>query len=165
MATTKPNASPVSPYRVTAETEPSAGRSYPVYTVYLTGPEGAVQFKFAGADLRIAQQFRDLHVWLEDGTPLQGFDLGVHSPKPLYGDDEPIERECPVIGGVPCYYDGSGLNADRVLRGWIGSGSDTYLIGEMADWYEHHFDTRPHDIAFPGRPMGALTYGARAVNG
>lgn len=80
-------------------------------------------------------------------------DLGYHSPKPMYEGQEPIgskrfywrdptkeERKfrfapvpdseptgtftpCDLLGGKPCYYDGSGLNAEPVFEILLKEGS------------------------------------------
>lgn len=50
-------------------------------------------------------------------------DLGYHSPTPRYGD-QPAQADCPYLGGKPCYYDGSGLRAEAVLRTLIAQGGD-----------------------------------------
>jgi len=40
-------------------------------------------------------------------------DLGYHSFKPMYKGQEVMQQDCPVLNGSPCYYDGSGLQADK----------------------------------------------------
>lgn len=49
-------------------------------------------------------------------------DLGYHSPKPMFEGQEP--RECPYLDGQPCYYDGSGLNAERVYDVLLAEGGE-----------------------------------------
>lgn len=65
-------------------------------------------------------------------------DLGYHSPKPMYPDQQPIADECPYLGG-PCYYDGSGLNAGMPFYALLRGGSDgvfEYLEGYYRDTFE-----------------------------
>jgi hypothetical protein len=42
-------------------------------------------------------------------------DLGYHSPVPMYEGQDDFTQSCPVLGGKPCYYDGSALNADKIF--------------------------------------------------
>lgn len=51
-------------------------------------------------------------------------DLGYHSPKPLYEDQECCSEHCEYLNGKPCYYDGSGLAAEVVYKKLIEGGSD-----------------------------------------
>ena len=51
-------------------------------------------------------------------TPKMGpmpYDLGYHSPKPMYEGQEPIESECSYVGGGQCFYDGSTLAAEPLF--------------------------------------------------
>ena len=51
-------------------------------------------------------------------------DLGYHSPKPKYDGQESTSEKCPYLDGKPCYYDGSGLNAEPVYEILVREGSD-----------------------------------------
>ena len=44
------------------------------------------------------------------------FDIGYHSPRPMYSGQTPISHECPYVDGGICYYDGSTLYADEPLE-------------------------------------------------
>lgn len=50
-----------------------------------------------------------------------GYDLGYHWRTPQYEGQEPGFRRCEWLGG-PCYYDGSGLAGEEVLRDFISQG-------------------------------------------
>lgn len=50
-------------------------------------------------------------------------DLGYHSPKPMY-DGQNTMGKCEYLNGKPCYYDGSGLNAEKVYDVLLNEGSD-----------------------------------------
>lgn len=49
-------------------------------------------------------------------------DLGYHSPKPRY-EDQTSMGECPLLGRE-CWYDGSTLNAEPVLKAFLRGGVD-----------------------------------------
>lgn len=70
-----------------------------------------------------------------DGFGIEGWDVGYHSPKPMYKDHSPIGDDCDITGGK-CYYDGSGLVADGVRQILISEGSEgvwKYLEGYFND--------------------------------
>lgn len=48
------------------------------------------------------------------GGEIKAFDLGYHSPKPMY-EGQP-SNECHLLEGGICYYDGSCLNADSFWK-------------------------------------------------
>lgn len=94
-------------------------------------------------------------------------DLGYHSKFPMYENQEPmgsvdykisedqskegIERftstrtatgtftPCPYLDGSPCYYDGSGLHAQKVLALLIEKGGEA-VWKYMEECYHSHFD-------------------------
>jgi hypothetical protein len=51
-------------------------------------------------------------------------DVGYHSPKPLYEDQNQISEACEWLDGKPCYYDGSGLHAEEVFTLMIAEGHE-----------------------------------------
>lgn len=65
-------------------------------------------------------------------------DLGYHSKLPMYEDQEVVDTDCKWTGG-PCYYDGSGLNADPVLKLLIGQGSDA-VWKRLEEEYTYRFE-------------------------
>jgi hypothetical protein len=82
---------------------------------------GYVQFLlFTGWHLpEVQKEFRDGPRILSAPMPA---DLGYHSPTPRYDGHEPMET-CDLLCG-PCYYDGSGLNAERIYEVLLREGSD-----------------------------------------
>lgn len=51
-----------------------------------------------------------------------GMDLGYHWLVPLYLGQEDYARPCQYLNGQVCYYDGSGLAAEEVLRDFMDEG-------------------------------------------
>ena len=51
------------------------------------------------------------------------YDLGYHSPVPMYDGQEPISDDCEITGG-DCYYDGSTLAAENIYKILLYHGSD-----------------------------------------
>jgi hypothetical protein len=51
------------------------------------------------------------------------YDLGYHSPVPMYDGQEPISDNCEITGG-DCYYDGSTLAAENIYKILLYHGSD-----------------------------------------
>lgn len=109
----------------------------------LKGKEGAVQ-------LLLGTSWYLPHVaeWLrEKGSrfeklyePPKGWDLGYHSPKPIYEDQSLAVDSCPYLNGKPCYYDGSGLAADPIRDRLISEGSEA-VWEELTDYYNGRFGT------------------------
>lgn len=57
--------------------------------------------------------------------PPSGFDIGYHWRVPNYeGQEEYGRMDCDLLPDGTCYYDGSGLQADTVLREFIENGED-----------------------------------------
>jgi hypothetical protein len=89
-------------------------------TWYLRGPRGAVQFKTYTS--WTPGVLRPGHGRMPVGYPPReadqypnGADLGYHARVPQYDEQEAAYDDCPIIGG-PCYYDGSGLAAQRLAE-------------------------------------------------
>lgn len=100
---------------------------------YLTGDEGCVQFTFStGMYPRhveaewVGQPRRRYPDWM-------AYDIGYHSPEPMYDGQEPITNSCERLDGKPCYYDGSSLNADRYLDALMTEGDEK--VWEMIEDY------------------------------
>lgn len=51
-------------------------------------------------------------------------DVGYHSRAPMYEGQEPTSDSCSYIGGKSCYYDGSGLQAEKVYDILLREGSE-----------------------------------------
>ena len=72
------------------------------------------------------------------GQPLPA-DLGYHSPKPRYEDQSAMD-DCDILGGE-CYYDGSGLNAERVYERLLREGDQGVWLA-LEGYYEDVFEKR-----------------------
>lgn len=80
---------------------------------YVRGAEGVVQW----------QVYTNWH-WLNMPYKPVAVDLGYHSYVPRYEGQSSLTKFCALLNGKPCYYDGSGLNAEPVLDLLIREGSD-----------------------------------------
>lgn len=118
----------------------------------LRGPKGAVQFCiFTNWHLpEVTEELKgrrydaiqgDYH-WMERPMPS---DLGYHSPVPLYDGQGIVTEECPYLDGKPCFYDGSGLNAEPVFERLLREG-DAGVWDALEKYYERTFDE-------PWRPL------------
>jgi len=67
----------------------------------------------------------------------QPADLGYHSKVPRYEDQTKMEHCQFVEGG--CYYDGSGLNAERIYQVLLSEGSDG-VWRELEAYYKETFE-------------------------
>jgi len=67
-------------------------------------------------------------------------DLGYHSPKPIYEGQSACSESCEYLDGRPCYYDGSGLNAERIYDILLKEGSDG-VWRELEDYYKMIFES------------------------
>lgn len=115
---------------------------------YVIGPLGAIQFScMTGWYPRIIKKttFDDWSDWGElmvgrmepHDSPMPS-DLGYHSPKPKYDGQSLMSEDCSILHG-PCYYDGSGLNANKPFSILVHEGSDRlweFLDGYYRDTFE-----------------------------
>jgi len=69
-------------------------------------------------------------------TPIPA-DIGYHSPYPMYEGQKPREEICQYIG-VPCYSDGSSLDADAYYEELVEKGSKG-LWKKMIKYYKERF--------------------------
>ena len=65
-------------------------------------------------------------------------DLGYHSLTPRYEGQKPMADSCPYLDGKPCYYDGSGLNAEPVYERLLREG-DIGVWTALEDFYKKIF--------------------------
>ena len=97
---------------------------------YVRGPKGVIQFVlYTGWPKSIIATpdtpWDELYSSLDKGTvhdPLPA-DLGYHSHVPMYEGQELMDNKCQILGG-PCYYDGSGLNANRIFSILVHEGGE-----------------------------------------
>ena len=119
-----------------------------VFTFVLKGPHGAIQFKFS-APFYPEHVFKE-HMERNDISALEllyrpnGYDVGYHSPRPMYEGQDPIctDGSCPYVEGKHCYYDGSGLRADDWLKEFLAGGTE-WLWPVMEAEYHARFNTDP----------------------
>jgi hypothetical protein len=103
----------------------------------LRGPGGVTVFRLGtgwvpgrkGVEARISDMF-----------PM-GEDLGYHWPSPHY-DGQLHFSDCTHLPGGECYYDGSGLGADRVLARFITEGEPA-VWAELEDYYASLLERQP----------------------
>lgn len=107
----------------------------------LKGEKGAVQFMI-GTDWGIESVRRHLDKFpvrprdIEDMRKPKGWDVGYHSPKPMY-EDQPCMGKCDVLG-CDCYYDGSSLLADEWVEDFMAGGTD-WLWPKLEEYYKSRF--------------------------
>ena len=110
-------------------------------TFILKGPLGAVQFMIGtNWDLPdVQRELRARNRALEerfDQIQPTGWDVGYHSPKPMYEGQEPMTH-CEIMD--PCYYDGSGLRADNWVPDFIAGGTE-WLWPKLEAEYRRLFE-------------------------
>lgn len=108
----------------------------------LKGPKGAVQYGVTfpqylpNVDAEYAVRFPD---W-KDGKKISGFDVGYHSPVPMFEGQSPM-GECHILGGQ-CYYDGSSLAADSFTEevfSTVGKPPEEVLWAKLEEEYRERF--------------------------
>jgi hypothetical protein len=67
-------------------------------------------------------------------------DLGYHSPISQYEGQSIMSESCNCLDGKPCYYDGSGLDAERIYDVLLKEGSDG-VWRELEDYYNMIFES------------------------
>lgn len=97
---------------------------------YLRGPKGCSQF--AISTYWTPGELRPGHGLSPNGQGTwrqypNGIDVGYHAHVPQY-PDQWGQDECSLLGG-PCFYDGSGLQADDLVKRFVAE-------GEPAIWSE-----------------------------
>lgn len=113
----------------------------------LVGPKGAVQWLIGTewmpeAARNDVDRRRAIHgLPPRDGSKPNGYDLGYHSPVPRYEDQSPMDGDCDVISGK-CFYDGSGLNADLLVEGFLNGGDD-WVWNRLEAFYRSTFEDAP----------------------
>lgn len=101
----------------------------------LMSEEGAVQFLMACSDWLpgsldcIGSTRRDKALF-----GVTGADLGFHWTRPVYEGQEAMDQSCEYLHGAACFYDGSGLNATRILDRLLRDGLDA-VWEDLEDYY------------------------------
>ena len=109
---------------------------------YVTGPLGAIQFvvytnwqlPHVQADMDAKQPDSRFPYMFHEPMPA---DLGYHSYKPMYEGQTLCQEDCHLLH-APCYYDGSTLNAERIMDVLRREGSDG-VWRELEAYYHETF--------------------------
>ena len=114
-------------------------KNYGIHSVdikfLLKGKQGVVQFGIStGWFLPQNRQSIKNHSEL---YPLP-FDIGYHSYVPLYEGQTLLTESCPYLDGKPCYYDGSGLQAEKIYEVMVAEGGEA-MWKRMEEFYLTHF--------------------------
>ena len=120
------------------------------------GEAGAVQFLLYTGWLpqRVTPSqigHRDIWDWGRGTYPA---DLGYHSKTPQYDGQEVIDGACEFCDGQPCYYDGSGLNANDAMYALVNGGQEAlwaFLDGYYASVFEGGEYPEPAEYCKPLR--------------
>jgi len=119
---------------------------------YVKGKKGAIQFQLnTGGYLKeVACSWADKGKLTSSHSNepmlgiVQGWDLGYHSPKPMY--EEQTSMECNIIEGGRCYYDGTSSGAETPLQIYIEKGEEG-LWKFLEETYEERFYNKGGDLA------------------
>ena len=111
---------------------------------FVKGSKGAVVFRI-GTDWHLPH-VQEEHRYKGVSNPFSdlrpsGYDLGYHSYEPRYNyqvGSTPLIDSCPVLGGYPCYYDGSTSNAVNMIPDFLEGGTD-WLWPRLYEYYAQIF--------------------------
>lgn len=90
---------------------------------HLIGEKGAINFSF--------------RVWdnyLQRGGCFKALDIGSHTRTPHYEGHAPMEGVCCILK-TQCYYDGSTLQAEPILEGFLSGGGEEFVWSELEKYY------------------------------
>jgi hypothetical protein len=116
---------------------------------YSIGPKGAVHLQigtdwYPEAARNHLSKFPPHTIW-ERRQP-EGWDIGYHSKTPHY-DGQTSMGECEIIG-CECYYDGSSLQADDWIEGFVNGGTK-WLWPRLDEYYRYTFEGAEHPDLTP----------------
>lgn len=121
--------------------DPNPKKDYGIHSVdlkfLLKGERGVVQFVIY-TGWYLPQNHPATH---PEHFPMAA-DIGYHSYVPLYEGQKCLNGSCRYLDGKPCYYDGSGLQAEDFLKVMIAEGGET-MWKKMEEWYNNHFGEIP----------------------
>lgn len=139
--------------------DPEPSKDYGIHGVecywFVRGPRGAVQFLlYTNWMLPHVQEEQDR--WSQREFPHllchpMPADLGFHSPVSTYKDQGITSDDCPIIHR-PCYFDGSGLRAQKVYELLISAGGDAvweFLDNEYYETFEKQETPEPEGPEVP----------------
>lgn len=113
-------------------------------TFILRGPKGAVQF-MVGTNWYLPHTQRENRKWQYDFDVRfdkinpQGWDVGYHSPVPMYEGQTAMGGKCEHVRGGECFYDGSGLRAEEWVPKFLAGGTD-WLWPALEEDYRERFE-------------------------
>lgn len=64
-----------------------------------------------------------------------GTDVGRHTARPVAEWDTKAHDGCEYLDGMPCYYDGSSLQALELLQRAVSAGSEDAIWAELAGYF------------------------------
>ncbi len=113
------------------KTDPNSKKNYGIHGVelrmVLKGLLGAVQFVLFTNWYLPEDQIKQRKYMSPDKYYLyepMPADKGYHSPKKRYEGQTICQKKCEYLDGKPCYYDGSGLNAEPLYDILLKEGSE-----------------------------------------
>jgi hypothetical protein len=119
------------------------------FRFYLKGPKGVVQFilctGWSKAIIATPEKpWQELGVVRTRNNPdvlwdPMPADLGYHSPVPRYEDQTAMD--CHILPEGKCYYDGSGLNANRIFSLMVHEGGEA-MWKALERYYRELFEER-----------------------
>lgn len=112
-------------------------------TFVLKGAKGAVQFMI-GTNWYVPTAREHLLRFAHTQSDClkmapEGWDVGYHSLVPMYQGQEPMGRDCELVEGGKCFYDGSGLRADEWVPLFVAGGTD-WLWPKLEEEYRAFFE-------------------------
>lgn len=109
---------------------------------FLKGEMGAIQFVintnwFVPTAREHLRQFEHIQRTSLIMKP-QGWDVGYHSPKPMYEGHTSMDQECDLVEGGKCYYEGTTLYAEEWIEDFVAGGTE-WLWPRMEEEYHTRF--------------------------
>jgi hypothetical protein len=123
--------------------DPNPNKNYGIGAVRLLftlkGPLGATQW-LIGTNWYCASAREHLRNFPDRPSAMkpEGWDLGFHGRAPVYEGQSKTHDHCDLTDG-PCFYDGSGLNADLLIEGFLTGGED-YVWRALEAYYASTFE-------------------------
>ena len=124
---------------------PNPSENYGIHGVdmrfILTGDKGTVQFVvYTNWYLpHVQKEFEDKPMRNYNPFVPIAADVGYHSPKPMYEGQYVMAESCEYLGGKPCYYDGSVLQAEDYFRTLVSEGGEA-VWKRLEDYYCELFE-------------------------
>ena len=94
---------------------------------------GCVAFQAGPSPMRFAYSTVDI-----GGNPWMAYDVGRHTPRPVADYDTqygPSAEPCFYLDNMPCFYDGSSLQAMELLKRAVAAGTEEAIWDELAEYF------------------------------